>query len=175
MTLVLTGKVIERGAKERAMRALTLLHRLMPGKARLVQDGHERFVSVEALQAGAIFRVKSGERLPADGIVPEGARTWTRACSPANRRRCPKDRGRHRGLRQHQHRQACWRFAPPAWAAESTLARIVRTVEQAAASRTQMERSVDRVARLFIPGRAGAGGAHLRGLAVAHRKARGPR
>ncbi len=34
---------------------------------------------------------------------------------------------------------------------ESTLARIVRTVEQAAASRTKMERSVDRVARLFIP------------------------
>src|SRR4051794_16571846 len=35
--------------------------------------------------------------------------------------------------------------------AASTLARIVRTVEQAAASRTRMERSVDRVARLFIP------------------------
>ena len=36
--------------------------------------------------------------------------------------------------------------------AESTLARIVRTVEQAAASRTKLERSVDRAARLFIPG-----------------------
>ena len=45
VTLVLTGKVIERGAKERARRALTLLYRLMPNKARLVQDGHERFVS----------------------------------------------------------------------------------------------------------------------------------
>jgi cation transport ATPase len=72
VTLVLTGKVIERGAKQRAMRALTLLHRLMPSKARLVQDGRERFVSVEALQPGSVFRVKSGERLPADGIVVDG-------------------------------------------------------------------------------------------------------
>ena len=35
--------------------------------------------------------------------------------------------------------------------ADSTLARIVRTVEQAAASRTRMERAVDRAARLFVP------------------------
>ena len=57
VTLVLTGKVIERGAKERARRALTLLHRLMPGKARLILDGRERFVSVDALQPGSVFRV----------------------------------------------------------------------------------------------------------------------
>src|SRR5260370_27625303 len=68
-TLLLTGNAIERGAKQRAMRALTLLHRLMPSKARLVQDGRERFVSVEALRPDTVFRVKSGERLPASRIV----------------------------------------------------------------------------------------------------------
>jgi P-type E1-E2 ATPase len=48
---------------------------MMPSKARIIdngQDGRERFVSVEALQPGAVFRVKSGERVAADGIVLEG-------------------------------------------------------------------------------------------------------
>jgi magnesium-transporting ATPase (P-type) len=44
----------------------------MPSKARIVRDGRERFVSVEALAPGAIFRVKSGERVAADGVVVEG-------------------------------------------------------------------------------------------------------
>jgi heavy metal translocating P-type ATPase len=150
VTLVLTGKVIERGAKQRAMRALTLLHRLMPSKARLVQDGRERFVSVEALQPGAVFRVKSGERLPADGTVVEGRSHADESVLTGESAPVPKivgdsvvcgsiNTGGVLGIR-------ATRVGP-----ESTLARIVRIVEQAAASRTKMERSVDRVARLFIP------------------------
>ena len=54
--------------------------------------------------------------------------------------------------------------------ADSTLAQIVRTVEQAAASRTQVERAVDRIARIFVPDRFDARGADLRGVAVAHWK-----
>src|SRR5450631_753950 len=72
VTLVLTGKVIERGAKEKTARAITLLYRLMPTKARLMVDGRERFVSLQALRVGDTFRVKSGERIPADGVVLEG-------------------------------------------------------------------------------------------------------
>ena len=80
VTLVLTGKVIERAAKERTSRALTLLYRLMPNKARVVAEGRERFVSVEALKPGTVFRVKAGERIPADGEVWKGSRTPMNRC-----------------------------------------------------------------------------------------------
>src|SRR5258708_9694990 len=150
VTLVLTGKVIERGAKERAMRALTLLHRLMPSKARLMQDGRERFVSVEALQPDCVFRVKSGERLPADGIVVDGRSHADESVLTGESVPVAKTVGDSvvggsittGGVLESRATRV---------GAESTLARIVRTVEQAAASRTQMERSVDRAARLFIP------------------------
>ena len=72
VTLVLAGKTIERGAKDKTAQSLTLLYRLMPSKARLVVEGGERFVSIEALHSGAVFRVKPGERIPADGIVLDG-------------------------------------------------------------------------------------------------------
>ena len=150
VTLVLTGKVIERGAKQRAMRALTLLHRLMPSKARLMLDGRERFVSVEALEPGAVFRVKSGERLPADGVVVEGRSHADESVLTGESAPVSKTVGdsvvcgsiNTGGVLEIRVTRA---------GAESTLARIVRAVEQAAASRTKMERSVDRVARLFIP------------------------
>ena len=123
----------------------------MPNKARLMQDGRERFVSIDALQPGAVFRVKSGERIPADGIVVAG-------------RSHADEIGAHRRIRAASRRAAgdgvvcgsintggVLEIRATRVGAESTLARIVRTVEQAAASRTRMERAVDRAARLFIP------------------------
>jgi heavy metal translocating P-type ATPase len=151
VTLVLVGKVIERGAKARAMRALTLLHRLMPSKARLVRDdGGERFVSVEALEPGAIFRVKSGERVPADGIVVEGRSHADESVLTGESAPVTKTVGSS-VVSGSINTGGVLEIRVTRAGAESTLARIVRTVEQAATSRTKMERSVDRVARLFIP------------------------
>jgi heavy metal translocating P-type ATPase len=150
VTLVLTGKVIERGAKERARRALTLLHRLMPGKARLILDGRERFVSVDALQPGSIFRVKSGERLPADGIVVAGRSHIDESVLTGESVPVAKTVG-DSVVCGSINTGGVLEIRATRVGAESTLARIVRTVEQAAASRTRMERSVDRAARLFIP------------------------
>lgn len=150
VTLVLTGKVIERGAKQRALRALTLLHRLMPSKARLVQDGRERFVSIDALHAGDLFRVKSGERLAADGIVTNGRSHADESVLTGESAPVPKAPG-DTVVCGSINTGGALEVRATRVGTESTLARIVRTVEQAAASRTRMERSVDRVARLFIP------------------------
>ena len=150
VALVLTGKVIERGAKARAMRALTLLHRLMPSKARIVQDGRERFVSVEALQPGAVFRVKSGERVAADGIVVEGRSHTDESVLTGESAPVAKTVGAS-VVSGSINTGGVLEIRVTRAGADSTLERIVRTVEQAAASRTKMERSVDRVARLFIP------------------------
>jgi heavy metal translocating P-type ATPase len=150
VTLVLTGKTIERGAKERATRAMTLLYRLMPSKARVMVDGRERFVSVAALHAGMRFLVKSGERIPADGTVHEGrshadesvltGESTPRAKGPGDAVVCGSvNIG---GVLEIETTRV---------GEDSTLARIVRTVEQATQRRTAVERTVDRVARLFIP------------------------
>ncbi|MCX6547498.1 MAG: cation transporter, partial [Acidobacteria bacterium] len=72
VTLVLTGKALERGAKDRSAKAIAMLHRLLPRKARLRLEGQEHFVAIEALEPGAVFLVKPGERIPADGIVVDG-------------------------------------------------------------------------------------------------------
>jgi len=150
VTLVLTGKAIERGAKEKTMRAITLLYRLMPTKARLMVDGVERFVSLEALRTDAVFRVKSGERIPADGVVLEGrshADESVLTGESAPRPKAPGDPVICGSINSG----GVLDVRATRVGADSTLARIVRTVEQASANRTQVERTVDRVARVFIP------------------------
>lgn len=150
VTLVLTGKIIERGAKEKTARAIALLYRLMPNKARLVHDGRERFVSLEALHPGDVFRVKSGERIPADGIVAEGrshADESVLTGESAPRSKGPGDTVVCGSINM----SGVLEIRATRVGVDSTLAHIVRTVEQAAANRTSVERAVDRVARAFIP------------------------
>ena len=150
VTLVLAGKMIERGAKEKTARALTLLYRLMPSKVRLMQHNAERFVSLDALRPGALFRVKSGERIPADGIVVEGRSHADESVLTGESAPRPKSPG-DAVICGSMNSGGVLEIRATRVGADSTLAQIVRTVEQAAASRTHVERAVDRIARTFVP------------------------
>ena len=150
VTLVLTGKAIERAAKEKTARGLTLLYGLMPSKARLIQDGLERFVSIDALRSGAIFRVKAGERIPADGIVVEGSSHADESVLTGESEPQPKAAG-DTVICGSINTGNVLEIRATLVGADSTLAQIVRKVEQAAASRTRIEQTVDRVSRVFIP------------------------
>ena len=150
VALVLTGKAIERGAKERTARAVTLLYRLMPNKARLVVDTRERFVAVDALQPGAVFRVKSGERIAADGIVIEGRSHADESVLTGESVPRPKAPG-DPVVCGSLNTGGVLEIRATRVGASSTLAQMVRTVEQAAGGRTRIEQSVDQVSRRFIP------------------------
>jgi heavy metal translocating P-type ATPase len=150
VTLVLTGKMIERGAKDKTARAITLLYRLMPNKVRLLVNGAERFTSLDALRPGGVFLVKSGERIPADGVVVDGRSHADESVLTGES--VPRAKGPGDGVVCGSvNTGGVLEIRATHVGEDSTLARIVRTVEQAAASRTQVERSVDRVARVFVP------------------------
>jgi len=130
VTLVLTGKAIERGAKEKTARAITLLYRLMPNKARLMADGRERFVALEALRTGMVFRVKSGERIPADGVVVEGRSHADESVLTGESAPRPKGPG-DRVVCGSINTGGVLEIRATRFGAESTLAHIARTVAQA--------------------------------------------
>lgn len=150
VTLVLLGKFLERGAKENAARSIAMLYRMLPRKARILSNGQERFVAIEALRPEDHFTVKAGERIPADGVVVEGD--------------CHVDESIVTGESKPAHKQAgdsvlggslntsgVLRIRATTVGEDSTLARIVRSVEQALSARSSIERIVDRVSRAFVP------------------------
>jgi heavy metal translocating P-type ATPase len=150
VALVLAGKLAERSAKEKTARAITLPYRMMPNKARLLVDGRERFVAIEALESGAAFVVKAGERIPADGLVEEGASHVDESVltgESAPRRKAPGDAVVCGSLNTDSVLQIRATRTGP----DSTLARIIRMVETAMANRSPLEQAVDRAARIFVP------------------------
>ncbi|HLO67453.1 MAG TPA: heavy metal translocating P-type ATPase, partial [Holophaga sp.] len=150
VTLMLLGKALERAAKDRSARAIAMLHRLLPRKARVRSEGEDRFLAVEELQPGMVFLVKAGERIPADGTVVAGASDVDESVITGESEPRPRGPGdavvcgslNGAGVLEVRVTHA---------SSDSSLAQIVKAVEGALANRSQLERTVDRVARLFIP------------------------
>jgi P-type Cu2+ transporter len=150
VTLVLTGKALERNAKDRSARAIAMLHRLLPKKARLRIDGQERFVAIEALEPGTVFLVKPGERIPADGVVVEGQSAVDESVVTGEsdpRAKAPGDTVVCGSLNT----AGVLEIRTTRCGEDSTLAQIVKSVQSALASKSPLERTVDQVSRIFIP------------------------
>ncbi|MBK7294485.1 MAG: heavy metal translocating P-type ATPase [Holophagaceae bacterium] len=150
VTLVLTGKALERHAKDRSARAIAMLHRLLPKKARLRVDGQERFVAIEALEPGTLILVKPGERIPADGVVVEGQSTVDESVVTGEsdpRAKAPGDALICGSLNM----AGVLELRVTRCGEDSTLAQIVKSVQAALAGKSPLERTVDRVSRIFIP------------------------
>jgi heavy metal translocating P-type ATPase len=150
IALVLCGKLLERGAKERTARAITLLYGMMPKKARMIADGREHFVAVEALEPGSIFLVKTGERIPADGVVMCGESDLDESVLTGEsslRHTQPGDEVIGGSLNT----SGVLEIQATRVGSGSTLSQIIRSVEAAMSSRCNIERLVDRIARVFVP------------------------
>jgi P-type Cu+ transporter len=70
--LVLLGNALELKARGRTSEALRRLLDLQSRSARVIRDGEEFEVEVDAVRQGDHIRVRPGERLPVDGVVTEG-------------------------------------------------------------------------------------------------------
>ncbi|MEW6128583.1 MAG: cation-translocating P-type ATPase [Acidobacteriota bacterium] len=151
VTLVLLGKLIERGAKERTSKAITMLYRLMPKKVRLYAGGLEKFVSIEALSVDDIFVVKAGERIPADGVVVEGASHTDESLLTGES--SPIAKGIDSPVVSGSvNVSSVLHIRATKVGNDTTLAQIIRLVEHALSSRSAIERTVDKVSRIFVPG-----------------------
>jgi Cd2+/Zn2+-exporting ATPase len=144
------AELLEGFAVERARRSIHALMQLSPDRARLLTDGEEVLVAADELQRGDVVVVRGGDKIPADGTVLEGdaavdESTITGESIPADRSAGEEVfagticAGGY--LKIHVTRVA----------GETTLAGIVRIVEEAEARRSRTERFVDRFARYYTP------------------------
>lgn len=151
VTLVLVGKLIERNAKEQTSRAITLLYRMMPKKVRLLSGSEEKFVSVDALNVGDVFVVKAGERVPADGEVIEGFSQADESLLTGESTPVEKEPG-SRIIAGSLNAGSVLQIRASKVGDDTTLMQIIKMVEQALGGKSSLERAVDRISRLFVPG-----------------------
>ncbi|MFD1882244.1 heavy metal translocating P-type ATPase [Paracoccus pacificus] len=150
VTLILLGRWLEARARGRAGQAIRRLLDLTPQSARVERDGVLAEVPVADLHPGDVVILRPGERVAVDGVVIQGQGAidesmLTGEPLPAAKR--PGDTvtgGTVNG-------NAPLKFRVTATGAATTLARIIRMVEDAQAARLPVQAMVDRITAIFVP------------------------
>jgi Cu+-exporting ATPase len=150
VALVLMGRWLELKAKKRTAASIRTLVGLAPTTARVLRDGTEVDVPLDEVAVGDLVRVRPGENLPVDGTVTEGSSSvdesmLTGESVPVDKR--PGDRV----IGATTNRTGTLIVRVDAVGADSTLAQIVRLVEEAQGSAAPMQRLADRVSAWFVP------------------------
>jgi len=150
ITLVVLGRWLEARARGRTSEAIRRLVRLAPRTARIVREGRELDVPTTEVGVGDLVRIRPGERIPVDGVVLEGASTIDESMLTGESLPVEKT-AESRVVAGSVNQTGALLFRATHVGSETTLARIVRLVEDAQASRAPIQRLADRVAAVFVP------------------------
>ena len=151
LTLVTVGKYLETRSKAKTGGALEKLIDLAPKTARVVDEGgQEREVAAENLQPGDLIRVRPGESLPVDGVVVEGTSSVDESALTGESIPVEKRAGDAVSAATIN-RTGSFTFRATRVGADTSLAQIVRLVEDANATKPPIARLADKVAGVFVP------------------------
>jgi Cu+-exporting ATPase len=150
ITLILFGKYLEAKAKGSTSEAIRKLIDLQPKTARRIIDGVETEVPVEELDVNDRFIVRPGERIPTDGTVLEGSSAVDESMLTGESIPVEKSYGSE-VIGGSINKNGLLTIRAARIGQDTTLAQIVRLVEEAQGSKAPVQRLADKVAAVFVP------------------------
>ena len=150
LTLITFGKCLEAKAKGKTSEALQKLIALSPQTANVWRDGKEETVATASLRPGDIVIVRPGESFPADGEVIEGQSSAQEAAITGESLPVPKTVG-DKIISATVNLGGLIKFRAEQTGKETTIAKIVRLVEDASATKAPIAKTADKVAGIFVP------------------------
>ena len=150
VTLVLLGQVLELRARTRTGAAIRALVDLSPKTARILRDGKEEDISLDAVKPGDRLRVRPGAKIPVDGIVLDGASAVDESMITGESMPVEKSPG-SRVIGATVNTTGSFIMRAQHVGRDTLLAQIVQMVSQAQRSRAPIQRLADRVAAWFVP------------------------
>ena len=150
LTLITLGKFLETRSKGKTSEAITRLMDLAPKTARILRDGQEVEVPVEEVQAGDLLVVRPGQSIPVDGVVVEGRSSvdesaLTGESMPVDK--APGDKVATASL----NKSGAFTMRAVHVGEDTTLAQMIRLVEEASSSKAPIAKLADQVAGVFVP------------------------
>lgn len=144
------GEMLEGLAAGKARDGIRALAELVPKSARLVVGTRIREVPAATLAIGQVVQVRPGDRVPADGIVISGTSGVDE--SPVTGESVPRLKEPGADIFAGSvNTEAELRLRVTRAAADNTIARIIRLVEEAETARAPTERFIDRFSRWYMP------------------------
>jgi Cu+-exporting ATPase len=150
IALILLGRLLEARAKGRTSEAMRRLLGLAPPAARVLRDGVEHQVPAADVVVGDLVLVRPGERIPVDGLVRSGRTAVDESMLTGEAMPVDKTEG-DEVVGATLNTTGAISVEATRVGRETTLAQIVRLVEEAQGSRAPVQRLADRIAGVFVP------------------------
>lgn len=150
LTLITVGKMLEAKSKGKTTTALRALLDLKPKKAKVLRDGKEITVDVREVKKGDVFLVYPGESIPVDGVVIKGESAVNEAALTGESIPVDKFAG-DRVSAATVNQNGFLTCEATAVGEETLLSKIIRTVEDAAATKAPIAKIADKVSGVFVP------------------------
>lgn len=151
LSLVTVGKYLETRSKSKTGGAIEALIDLAPKTATVVAvDGTETTIDVDAILPGQVLRVRPGESIPVDGVVLEGSSAVDESALTGESIPVEKSAGDTVNAAT-VNRTGSFTFRATRVGAETSLAKIIKLVEDANATKAPIARLADKVAGVFVP------------------------
>jgi Cu+-exporting ATPase len=150
IALILLGRFLESRAKGQTSEAIKRLIGLKPKTAIVIRDGKETEISVDDVQVGDLILMRPGERIPVDGIVRQGYSSIDESMITGESIPVDKKVG-DTVIGGTINRMGSFQFEATRVGKDTTLARIVRLVEEAQGSKAPIQRLADVISSYFVP------------------------
>ena len=150
LTLITLGKYLETRAKGKTGDAIRALMDLSPKTASVRRDGAVAEIPVEEVRVGDIVIVRSGDRIPVDGTVVDGRASVDQSALTGESVPVEKETGDTVSAATIN-REGYLEFRAEKVGEDTTLAQIIRMVEEAGGSKAPIARLADRIAGVFVP------------------------
>ena len=150
LTLITFGKFLEARAKGRTSDAITKLMDLAPKTAVVERDGAELEIPVEEVEKGDILVVRSGMSVPVDGVLTEGHAAVDESAITGESIPVEKETG-SRVTGATVVKSGFFKMRTDRVGEDTTLAQIVRLVDDATSSKPPIAKMADKVSGVFVP------------------------
>ncbi|MEB3358373.1 MAG: heavy metal translocating P-type ATPase [Synechococcales bacterium] len=150
ITLILLGRLFEQRARGQTSDAIRQLIGLQARTARLVRNGQEIEVPIEAVQIGDVLRVRPGEKVPVDGELLTGISTLDESMVTGESIPVQKQVG-DEVIGATLNQTGTFTLRATRVGKDTVLAQIVQLVQQAQGSKAPIQRLADQVTGWFVP------------------------
>ena len=150
LTLITLGKTLEARAKGKTSDAITKLMNLAPKVATVEREGQTLQIPVEDVQLGDILIVKAGESIPVDGTVVEGNASVDESALTGESIPVEKHIG-DKVIGATVSKSGFLKMQATKVGDDTTLAQIIRLVDEATSSKAPIAKLADKVSGVFVP------------------------
>ena len=150
MTLVTLGKFLETRAKGKTGDAIARLMDLRPKQAVVIREGQTLELPVEEVQIGDVVILRSGSSIPVDGVVVKGQGSVDQSAITGESLPVEKAQGDPL-IAATVVTQGYLEMKAQKVGEDTTLAQIIRLVEEAGGSKAPIARLADKIAGVFVP------------------------